>query len=436
MIGACAVSTWDDAAMVAALFAIDPVGMGGVSLRAMPGPVRDRWLDLARRLLPAGVPWRRLPLHIGDDRLLGGLDLAATLRSGRPIVLRGILAETDGGVVQLAMAERLASATAARLAAVLDTGEVALERDGLATRHPARLGVLALDEGLTQDERPPPPLLDRLAFHLDLATVSFREGAEVVCSPEAVTGARTRLPIVHAGEEAIEALCAVALAFGIRSARAPLLALRAGRAAAALAGRSIVEETDVVLAARLVLAPRAEVLPAQDPPKAEAERDPPRGDRPEEASADMGQPLGDVVLAAAQAAIPADLLTQLRTAGCAPSRGAPPGRGGDLRLAKLRGRPAGVRPGTPRSGVRLSVVETLRTAAPWQPIRRRKPKGGACRSRIEIRADDFRVIRLKQRTRTTTIFPRARRRSSGWRRLRVRWSSCWRNATCVAIRWR
>lgn len=417
MIGACTVSAWDDATMAAALFAVDPLGMGGVSLRAMPGPVRDRWLDVARGLLPAGMPWRRLPLHIGDDRLLGGLDLAATLRSGRPVVLRGVLAEADGGVVQLAMAERLASATAARLAAVLDTGEVALERDGLAARYPARLGLLALDEGLTQDERTPPPLLDRLAFHLDLATVPFRKEAEAACSPEAVTGARTRLPTVHAGEEVVEALCAVALAFGIRSARAPLLALRAARAAAALAGRSIVEETDVVIAARLVLAPRAEVLPAQDPPEDEAERDPPRGDRPEEASADMGRPLGDVVLAAAQAAIPADLLTQLRTADGTPTRGSPPGRGGDLRLAKLRGRPVGVRPGSPRSGLRLSVVETLRAAAPWQPIRRRNPLVGASRSRIEIRADDFRVIRLKQRTRTTTIFVVDASGSSAFQRL-------------------
>lgn len=417
MSGARAVSAWDDATMAAALFAVDPLGVGGVSLRAMPGPVRERWLDLARRLLPAGIPWRRLPLHIGDDRLLGGLDLAGTLRSGRPVVLRGALAEADGGVVQLAMAERLTGAAAARLAAVLDTGEVALERDGLTLRHSARLALVALDEGLTEDERPPPPLLDRLAFHLDLATVSPREAGEVACSPKAVTGARTLLPVVHASDEVVAALCAVTLAFGIRSARAPLLALRAARAATALAGRSVVGASDAALAARLVLTPRAEILPAQDRQELEPERDPPHGNRSEESSADAGQPLGDVVLAAAQAAIPADLLMRLRIADGTPTRGSPPGRGGDLRPTKLRGRPVGVRPGSPRSGLRLSVVETLRAAAPWQPIRRRNPPGGASRSRIEIRADDFRVIRLKQRTRTTTIFVVDASGSSAFQRL-------------------
>ena len=70
--------------------------------------MRDIWLELLRELLPAEVPFRRVPLHISDGRLLGGLDLAATLHAGRPVAERGLLAEADGGVVLLAMAERVA----------------------------------------------------------------------------------------------------------------------------------------------------------------------------------------------------------------------------------------------------------------------------------------------------------------------------------------
>jgi hypothetical protein len=33
-----------------------------------------------------------MPLHIGDERLLGGLDLTATLQAGRPVAQRGLLA--------------------------------------------------------------------------------------------------------------------------------------------------------------------------------------------------------------------------------------------------------------------------------------------------------------------------------------------------------
>ena len=88
-------SAWDDAAQAAALLAVDPAGAGGVVLRALPGPVRDRWLELLRDLLPPSSPWRRVPSHVSDDRLLGGLDLAATLESGRPVASRGILAEAQ-----------------------------------------------------------------------------------------------------------------------------------------------------------------------------------------------------------------------------------------------------------------------------------------------------------------------------------------------------
>ena len=37
----------DDALSAAALFAVDPVGLGGVALHALPGPARDGWLALA-----------------------------------------------------------------------------------------------------------------------------------------------------------------------------------------------------------------------------------------------------------------------------------------------------------------------------------------------------------------------------------------------------
>ena len=65
-------------------------------------------------------------------------------------------------------------------------------------------------------------------------------------------------------------------------------------------------------------------------------------------------------------------------------------------------RPAGVRRSAPRTGIRLNLVETLRAAAPWQPVRRRERAEEV--RRIEVRPDDFRITWHKQRTRTTTIF--------------------------------
>ena len=72
-------TAWADALLVARLAAADPHGIGGVVVRAGAGPVREAWLDALRKALPAERPVRRMPGSITDARLLGGLDLPATL---------------------------------------------------------------------------------------------------------------------------------------------------------------------------------------------------------------------------------------------------------------------------------------------------------------------------------------------------------------------
>lgn len=401
---------WAEAALARAIFAVDPAGLGGVALRALAGPVRERWLAGLAALLPPDRAVRRLPLHATDERLLGGLDLTATLRAGRPVGQRGLLAEVDGGVVVAAMAERLSPTTTARLAAVLDTGRVALERDGLSEAYPARLGLVALDEGMDEDERTPAVLLDRLALHLDLAPIGMADLDDGPYPPAAVRAARARLAKVDAGSEVIEALCAAAVALGIGSSRAASLALRVARCAAALAGHETVGEAELTVAGRLVLAPRACALPAAAEGKAEEPGEAGTAS-PERAPADdaatptpeFEPSLDELVLAAAAAAIPPDLLAQLRLGSLRRARTAPSGRAGAVARGGARGRPTGVRRGEPKAGARLNIVESLRAAAPWQPIRRRERTAVADR-RIEVRADDLRVTQFKQRTRTTTIF--------------------------------
>ena len=404
---------WALAAIAAAVFAVDPVGCGGVAVRGLPGPVRDRWMETLRALSPA-LKLRRVPLHVGEGRLLGGLDLAATLQAGRPIAERGLLAEADGGVVVLAMAERVGAVTAAHLAAAMDWAEVVTARDGVALRSAASLGVVAFDEGIADDEGLSPVLADRLAFHVDFSSLSHHDITPDLHSAEDVAAAQSMLASVQADDAIITALCATAQALGVASLRAPLLALRVARAVAALDGRSEVIEADATLAARLVLAPRATLLPAPPPPPSDADQpetpddadtppDEPQPDQnPQPDTALKDGALDDVVLDAARAAIPADLLARL-LAGAPPARGQSAGKSGAFQKAGARGRPAGIRRGLPRAGARLNVVETLRAAAPWQRLRQRA-MGIEQRARIEIRADDFHITRTKQRAETVTIF--------------------------------
>ena len=412
----------DDAWLALQLFAIDPASIGGIVVRASAGPVRDRWLADLRALLPSAIPWRAVPVHVDVDRLIGGIDLAATLQRGRPVALRGLLAEADGGVVLLAMAERASGATAAQLAAVLDAGAVVCSRHGIDTRETARFGVVAFDEGEADDERSSASLGDRLAFHLDLRGVAPRELPTLprTTTREAIAQAAMRAPHVVVDDAIVDALCAAAVELGIDSIRASLLAVRAARVCAALRGAERVESEDAARAARLVLAPRATRLPsrhdeAEDAQAADDDLDetadeaapPPESDDAERAD-DEQEPadasLDDVVLEAAAASIPAGLLARLQL-GAGSSRGAS-GKVGAVRAGRLRGRPIGTRRGRPQGGARLDLIATLRAAAPWQRVRGRAldtdPSLG--RRPVLVRGDDFRVGRFQERARTTTIF--------------------------------
>ena len=424
-----------DVNVVAALFAVDPCGLGGVALRAPAGQPRDDWLALLKGLLPADTPYRRIPLNINDAALLGGLDLGATLNSGRPIAQQGVLAHADGGVVLLAMAERLPLATAARIAAVLDTQSVAIERDGLALKLPARLGVVALDEGI-DDEQVPAALLDRLAFLMPLAPNAPSDSGGGLSGEAAdwqakdIAFARTLLPRISVPDDAVQALCAAAWALGVHSLRAPIFAVRVARCAAALDGLLEVNGEHIALAARLVLAPRATQLPpasdqADDQPndqqskeqeqqseeQSEEDFEEQKADQPEPPAAteppiSSGQALADSVLDAVQAAIPAGLLAALRIGQAAKARTQAAGRSGAAQKSQTRGRPLGARRGEPSAGARLNILETLRAAAPWQKLRQREALQltGKSYKRIHVRREDFHVTRFKQRSQTTTVF--------------------------------
>jgi magnesium chelatase subunit D len=410
---------WQQAVQVAVLLAIDPGALGGVRIRASAGPVRDAWLNLLRSLMSPSR-WVRMPISITDERLLGGLDLSATLAAGRPVLQHGLLVEADGGTLLLAMAERLPTSTAARLTQVMDEGAVVLERDGLAERRATRFAVVALDEGLSEEESLSLALRDRLAFELDLRAISPRRINEnelqqmMAGSIEDIVAARERLADIQAPEAVVKVLCGTALALGVDSMRTSLMALSVARASAALDGNDLVTDDDARIAATLVLAPRATRMPPapepEEPEEVQAQQEDmpppdPSDDQQDQNSPppDPGEnkPMEDRVLDAAKAAIPAGLLSQL-LAGSLQQR-ASSGKSGATVKGGQRGRPAGSRRAQPAHGSRLHLIDTLRAAAPWQKIRKATLSADA-QQRVQVRSDDFHVARIKQKTATTTLF--------------------------------
>jgi len=413
----------------AALLAVDPLALGGVRLRAAAGPARDAWLAALRARLPEAMPWQRLPLSIGDDRLLGGLDLAASLAARRSVLQRGLLAQSHGGVLVVPMAERLPARTVAALTSVLDRRELVVEREGFGERQPAHLALLALDEALPDDEPLAAALADRLALDVELAreapgpvpaggaaaAAPPAAAAAAAAWPDAATLARARalLPEVEVPEAITETLCRASLALGIASARACWWAQQAARVQAALQGRRVVDESDTQLAATLVLAPRATRWPTGEPPDdaapapEEPAPEPAENQGASDADPDPAQApppdpeaMSERLVAATLAALPPGLLARCVAAANGPrGRTDSEGRSGALAASRRRGAPLGVRPGDPRRGERLSLVDTLRAAIPWQRLRGARADQG-----VALRMDDLRIVRRAQHRRSTTVF--------------------------------
>jgi magnesium chelatase subunit D len=398
----------DDAATTAdvalALLACAPSSLGGALV--IGGSLEcERWLA-ALRVTRGDAPWKRVPVGVSDDRLVGGLDVAATLARGSRVVARGLLAEADGGTVVL---PRVADASAAVLGAVaraLDEGTVRLERDGMSAIDPARVCVIAVADEQERDTVPT-ALADRLALHVTLPA-----GYEPGAAPDGNVGEAFARCAMDAASARL--LVQVADALGVASPRALVLAGRAARAGAAADGRARVTEDDLARAVRLVLAPRATRVPddaadqerqspapVPEPDGAPADTASERPDEPDAAPRAGDLSSAELLIDAARAAIPADLLAGgIAPRGAAPRAGS--GRRGPEQRDETRGRRVGTRQGHPRRGARLDLVETLRAAAPWQAVRARErtvPRQG-----VDVRGDDLRVQRRMRRVGTTTVF--------------------------------
>ncbi len=381
---------WQRVNLALACFALDPAAMGGIWLRARVGPVRDRVQKGLESALQ-GLILRRLHPGIGDDALFGGIDLAATLAGGHVVRTSGILGQP--AVLLMPMAERVNPGLAARLAGALDG------RGGLS--------LIALDEGAEPEETLPPALADRLAIHLDLADQSLTDAPDLALDPADLAEARALLPRVRLPDSAIAELTEVAARLGIASLRAPLHALAVARASAALSGEDRVESADLTLAVELVLAPRATQIPASQDSAPEPEPEPPEPPPETQDSPDTAQdpdqidlPPAEMLIEAAKAMLPPDLLARLEAGRAA--RAAPGASGtGGAKKGNRRGRPLPSRAGRMGGDARVDLVATLRAAAPWQPMRR---KASDQPDRLHIRMSDIRLRQFEETSDRAIIF--------------------------------
>lgn len=330
---------WGRAITALHLLRLDPDGLGGILLQARSGPVRDTFLAL----LPKDSP--RLHPAMTHDTLTGGVDVSGSLAQGTILHHRGLLDVPDQTLI-LTMAERVSALMSATIATSLDS------RTGTT--------LIALDEHTDDESAPPHALTDRLAFHVSLDGISLHD----MDTPN--FGTACDLTKVQTPDQVATDIVTLAVSLGITSLRAPTLALNAAKAHAALNSRNSVTSDDIILAAELVLAPRATQLP--QPPEA------PPPEAPEPQTEGMPQDHtetmlpDDILLAAIQTALPPDLLS--KTGSNQGNNGSGSGAG-QKRIGNRRGRPLPARNTGSRKGqARVDLMATLRAAVPWQTLRK------------------------------------------------------------------
>ena len=426
--------TWLRALEVAQLLVINPHGLGGVILRARSGPVRDRWLTYLNTIAQLGgmrLPLRKMPLGISDENLIGGIDLDQTLRTGKAVLRQGLLAQCDQQLLLMPMAERVEVGAVAKVVSALDNGFISIERDGQSRRIESHFGVVALDEGIEDDEHPNEKIRQRVAFLLNLDILGWRDLPETdddfVPDADSLQDTRKNFSKITVSEDSLNALVGVAEQLGVTSIRALNLAINTAKCLAAFDKDDEVTSMHLQRAIALVLSPRATRIPQSAPPEEEeqpeneqdqVDQEPPppppdptedqeQEDQEPESNTETPQALEDEILEAAQAAIPADILARLADLADPKTPKGMGGKAGAVKVGRIRGRPLGNMPGMPEGGKTLSIIDTLRAAVPWQRVRRAEilaagktiPAG-----KIVIRKEDFRIKRYQERTQTLTMF--------------------------------
>ena len=369
------------AGLALALHAVDPSGTGILWIRARAGPLRDRVLALIRQHTKGA---RKIGVETTDDALFGGLDLSQTLSQNTLVRMPGILERNQALI--LSSAERCPPRLAAHLSAAVDKGDISL---------------VLLDEGASDEEQPPDALLERAGLFLPLE--GWRENTAIerpVCDAD-IHRAKALYANIVVSDAQSARLVEAAAGLGIASLRPPLIAIAVARAITALAGRSTVENEDLEYAAALVFGHKATVLPdevsePEVPPEPEYQDAEAEGDD----SAGETELPAEVLLQAAQAALNSDVLSLLANSQTRTRQASGSGAGAKTQSHR-RGRPLPPGPGHPDSQRRVDLTATLRTAAPWQPMRQEAANDPG---RLQIRSSDLRLKRYEETSDRVLVF--------------------------------
>ncbi len=391
------------------------------------------------------APFIQVPIGITEDRLVGSIDVAASLSTGEQVFQPGILAEAHRGVLYVDDINLLDDGIVNLILEAIGREQNNIERDGLSLSHPCKSLLIATynpEEGALRDH-----VLDRFAIVLS-ADQSIDNSQRVEITKSVLSHAENNIKFsekwseesenlstqlilarqwlkdVKITKEQITYLVNEALRGGVEGHRSELFAVKVAKANAALRGDENVNSEDLKVAVRLVILPRAMQIPPEDddiqPPPPEDQSPPP----PPQSNNDESEPEAndnddnqeqeqeqeednydgedestpeipeEFILDPEACMVDPDLLLFS-------SAKAKAGNSGSRSVIFSDSRGRYVKPIIPRGKLkRIAVDATLRAAAPYQKSRRlRNPNKS-----IVIEENDFRAKLLQKKAGALVIF--------------------------------
>jgi len=413
------------------LLAVDSE-LGGVVIPSAVGSGKSTLARAFADILPESTPFVELPLNVTEDRLIGGVDLEATLATGLRVVQHGVLSKAHGGVLYVDSLSLLDSSAVSHVMDAMSRGEVLVEREGLSEVHPAKFMLVGTYDPSDGEVRM--GLLDRIGIIVPFtAQNDYRARKKIVKMVMGtrdaedtrdelnmlagfINAAKEQLPHVSITDDQIRALIQTAISLGVEGNRVDIFTVRAAIASAALAQRSDVDEEDMKQAIKLVLIPRATRMPEKEaesneappqeempPEEPEAEDQEAPSDTPDAEAEEEQKETPDMIEELMMEAIEMELPDNILNISLASKKKATTGSRGEA-LNNKRGRFVRSQPGEMRSG-KVALIPTLISAAPWQETRRRDSKmAGRPKTALLITKDDVKIKRFRDKSGTLFIF--------------------------------
>lgn len=292
-----------DTVKEAILIALVNPHSGGLLISGGQGTGKSTLLRSARELVDD--PWVEVPISITEDRLFGAVDTEEAIKSGRRILLPGLIDEADGGLLYIDDVNILRDDLLSAILNIQEAGGYRLERDGLSSSRDTRFTVVAVmnpDSGTLSSSS-----LDRfglfvqadsekskekraeivrrvLAFERDGLACRTSWASEIQELRDRIQAARTQLAAVDVSAAMIQLAAVYTLKAHVAGHRADIYLIEAARALAALDGRSFVLPKDLERAAVFVLPHRMRKADQAEEPRSTEGQDneePQENDQPE-----------------------------------------------------------------------------------------------------------------------------------------------------------